>query len=534
MRLRPKITTAFFLVSTVVSLVLAVVMYRFVDSRMREDLGQRLHDIAHVGAHSVDGPELRELASKLDEARPATVEETAAFRRVVDQLRAIRAAEPDLIRFVYLLAPTADPAVSRFIADADVLELTAKGAASEEISHFAQPYEVTAPLLGKALGECTPQLERDFVYDETFKVSSVSAYQPLVGPDGQALRRADGACLAVLGIDIADTQVQAAVSEAKELALKISIAAIVLSLVISVAMGTVLTRSLLALSATVKRFAGKELAARTTVVGNDEIGQLGQSFNAMADSIQVHSENLEELVAQRTRELSDEKATSERLLLNVLPAPIAERLKTSKGLIVDRFEAVTVLFADIVGFTALSSRTSPEQLVSMLNELFSLFDRLAEKHGLEKIKTIGDAYMVVAGIPHPIADHATAMTRMAIDMIAAIEEYAARTDSDLTIRVGMHTGSVVAGVIGEKKFIYDLWGDTVNTASRMESFGVPSRVHVSAATYEHARDEFDFEERPPMEIKGKGVMTTYLLVGPRADAAPRRDTPIPTVTRVSM
>jgi adenylate cyclase len=134
------------------------------------------------------------------------------------------------------------------------------------------------------------------------------------------------------------------------------------------------------------------------------------------------------------------------------------------------------LFADIVGFTAMSAKTSPEQLVTMLNELFSMFDTLAEQHGLEKIKTIGDAYMVVAGVPHPRDDHAAAIARMALDMIAGVRDHAARAKIDLAIRVGIHTGAVVAGVIGQKKFIYDLWGDTVNTASRMESHGVPGRA----------------------------------------------------------
>jgi class 3 adenylate cyclase len=280
-------------------------------------------------------------------------------------------------------------------------------------------------------------------------------------------------------------------------------------------MGTLLTRSILALSTTVKRFADKDFSARTRVFAKDEIGQLGHSFNAMADTIQLHSEHLEDLVRLRTKELTDEKQTSERLLLNVLPGPIAERLKTGENLIVDRFEAVSVLFADIVGFTTLSARTSPEALVTMLNELFSAFDQLAEQHGLEKIKTIGDAYMVVAGIPQAVADHATAITHMAIDMIASVEAYGKRTNSPLTIRVGIHTGSVVAGVIGTKKFIYDLWGDTVNTASRMESHGLPGRIHVSEATYLLLADSFEFEKRAPIDVKGKGAMQTYLVIGQR-------------------
>jgi class 3 adenylate cyclase len=155
----------------------------------------------------------------------------------------------------------------------------------------------------------------------------------------------------------------------------------------------------------------------------------------------------------------------------------------------------------------------------MLDELFSSFDALAEKHGLEKIKTIGDAYMVVSGIPQPRADHADAIARMATDMLDELHAYAKRHGTDLTVRVGINTGSVVAGVIGRKKFIYDLWGDTVNTASRMESHGVAGRVHVSHSTYELLRDRFEFEARGTIDIKGKGPMQTYLLVGEKRAAA---------------
>jgi len=339
----------------------------------------------------------------------------------------------------------------------------------------------------------------------------VSAYVPLSDSAGNQLRDGAGRCLGVLGVDITDSKMRDALGSAGGLALKISIAAIALALIVSIAMGTVLTRSVLALTRTVKKFADKDFSARTEVLPHDEIGQLGASFNLMAQTIQVHSEQLEDLVKERTKELAAEKQTSERLLLNVLPGPIAERLKTGESVIVDRFDAVSVLFADIVGFTSLSANVPPEKLVTMLDELFSLFDRLAEKHGLEKIKTIGDAYMVVAGIPQPIADHASAITRMALDMLAGIQEYAARDGSDLTIRIGIHTGPVVAGVIGTKKFIYDLWGDTVNTASRMESHGVPGRIHVSSATHVLLAGMFELEPRGTIEIKGKGMMETYLL-----------------------
>jgi methyl-accepting chemotaxis protein len=255
--------------------------------------------------------------------------------------------------------------------------------------------------------------------------------------------------MGVLGVDITDRKMRAALDSAGLLAIRLSLIVIAIALIASIGMGSMLTRSIVALSHTVKRFADKDFSARTKVATRDEVGQLGENFNEMAATIQRHNDQLEELVRERTAELVAEKQTSERLLLNVLPAPIAERLKAGESLIVDRFDEVSVLFADIVGFTTLSSRTTPEQLVTMLNELFSLFDVLAEKHRLEKIKTIGDAYMVVAGIPQPVADSTIAIAHMALDMIAGIEDYGRRTGLGLTIRVGIHTGAVVAGVIGQ-------------------------------------------------------------------------------------
>ncbi len=519
MRLRRKITIAFFGVSSLVLVVLALFLYRFVERKLESELRDRLRNLTHVGSHAIDIPTYQALLGRLgqlDEASVAAAEHSAEYKLIYDQLRMIRAAEPDLIHYVYLLAPTADPDQPRFVVDADVLELIGKTTLpeGEEVSHFNQAYPVAdVPQLKQALVDCTPQMETEFVHDPVFDVNSVSAYTPLAGPDGAPLKDANGRCLGVLGVDITDKNMRDALDAAGGLAIKISMALIAFALIVSIAMGTLLTRSIQALTDTVKRFADKDFTARTRVHTHDEIGQLGANFNTMASTIQEHNENLEDLVTQRTKELTAEKLTSERLLLNVLPGPIADRLKTGESLIVDRFESVSVLFADIVGFTAMSSRTSPEELVTMLNELFSSFDRLAEKHGLEKIKTIGDAYMVVAGIPQPIANHAIALAHMAIDMHEAISAYATKAGSDLSIRIGIHSGSVVAGVIGEKKFIYDLWGDTVNTASRMESTGVPGRIHVSEATYTLIKDEFEVEQRTPIEVKGKGLMTTYLLTG---------------------
>lgn len=216
----------------------------------------------------------------------------------------------------------------------------------------------------------------------------------------------------------------------------------------------------------------------------------------------------------RERELAQER--SERLLLNVLPQPIAERLKRNPESIADAFADVTVLFADVVDFTKFSAGIAPQRLVALLNDIFTEFDALAERYGLEKIKTVGDAYMVVGGLPTPRPDHAEAVAEMALQLTPVMERCSARLGAHLQLRIGMHTGPVVAGVIGRKKFIYDLWGDTVNTASRMESHGLPGKIQVTRDVYERLKDRYEFEERGEIEVKGKGLMPTYLLLGRRS------------------
>ena len=213
--------------------------------------------------------------------------------------------------------------------------------------------------------------------------------------------------------------------------------------------------------------------------------------------------------------LQAEQEKSEQLLLNILPMPIANRLKQQEQTIADDFPSATVLFADIVGFTELSGEISPIELVEILNVIFSEFDYLAEKHSLEKIKTIGDAYMVVGGLPTPNLLHAEALARMALDMLETINQFARETGKDFQIRIGINTGPVIAGVIGTKKYIYDLWGDTVNIASRMESQGLPGKIQVTAAAYDLLKDSFNLESRGLIDVKGKGKMECYLLIGIR-------------------
>jgi class 3 adenylate cyclase len=216
---------------------------------------------------------------------------------------------------------------------------------------------------------------------------------------------------------------------------------------------------------------------------------------------------------QEHRLLLAEQDRSERLLLNVLPSPIAARLKQGEAVIADRFPEVTVLFADLAGYTASSDHSSPERVVQVLGNLFTALDRLAERHRLEKIKTIGDAYMAVGGLPSPRPDHAEAVAEMALAVREEVGRHLDPAGQPLAVRIGIDTGPVVAGVIGTTKFSYDLWGDTVNTASRMESQGVVGCIQVTERTYQRLRHRYRFERRGPVQVKGKGELVTWFLLG---------------------
>lgn len=260
-----------------------------------------------------------------------------------------------------------------------------------------------------------------------------------------------------------------------------------------------------------------------TLGGLSTLGIAG--IGVVVSKLRQTSKELEHRVIERTAELQatnqqlqEEQEKSERLLLNILPEPIADRLKEGRHNIADGFAEATVLFADIVNFTQLSEQLSPIELVSLLNQIFSNFDQLTEKYKLEKIKTIGDAYMVVGGLPDPRTDHAEAIAVMALAMRQTLVAISQRTGYPLNIRIGINTGPVVAGVIGKKKFIYDLWGDTVNTASRMESHGLIGGIQVTQATYDRLKNRFTFQSRGIISVKGKGEMPTYLLTGIKGGA----------------
>jgi PAS domain S-box-containing protein len=218
--------------------------------------------------------------------------------------------------------------------------------------------------------------------------------------------------------------------------------------------------------------------------------------------------------------LSLEKKNSEELLLNILPGPVAHRLKNGEALIAEEFDDVTILFSDICGFTAMSSKMRASDIVTMLNTLIYKFDQLVSDMGVEKVKTIGDAYFAVGGLHQSHTDHPEKMCLLAISMLKIIEEYNKENNSNIQMRIGLHTGSVAAGVIGMTKFTYDLWGDSVNTASRMESTSEPNRIQLSRDTYQRVHDIFECEERQGVSVKGKGVLNTYMLIGPMESAMP--------------
>jgi class 3 adenylate cyclase len=229
----------------------------------------------------------------------------------------------------------------------------------------------------------------------------------------------------------------------------------------------------------------------------------------------LSSKRLHDIEQAHLKAIQVERERADRLLLNILPAPIAEQLKQGREKIAESFNDVTVLFADVVDFTPWAATRSPGEVLDVLNAIFSTFDRLADQYGLEKIKTIGDCYMVAGGVPVPRPDHAEAMAEMALDMRSEFNSLPVVCCQDITLRLrtGMHSGPVIAGVIGQKKFIYDMWGDTVNTASRMQTHGTANEIQVSENTYARLCHKFEFQGQGVIQVKGKGEMHTYMLIG---------------------
>ena len=277
-------------------------------------------------------------------------------------------------------------------------------------------------------------------------------------------------------------------------------------------------------TATLLEIVGKigegDLDARTHISGSDELGILAEAVDSMAGRLKAALSDVEQKADDARKQaevLAEERHQSEKLLHNILPAIIAERLQKGESMIAETFPEVSVLFADIVGFTRLSEKIGSREIVSMLNDIFARFDDLVSVHKLEKIKTIGDCYMVVGGVPDRSPTHCQQTARFALAALKSFEEYAASFSYPLRIRIGMHTGTVVAGIVGTQKFSYDLWGDVVNIASRFESSAEPNHIHVSDAVRVRLEDDFSFEDAGEVDLKGKGKMRSWVLTGDKDD-----------------
>lgn len=263
-----------------------------------------------------------------------------------------------------------------------------------------------------------------------------------------------------------------------------------------------------------------DVAQRKLINTKSELAAQSQIIERANSELQEKNERLKESIEeinQLNMVLGNEQAKADNLLLNILPPGIAARLKEGEDKIADYFEDATVVFTDIVGFTNLASLVSATTIVKLLNTLFSRFDALLDHHPIEKIKTIGDSYMLAAGIPSPRKDHALQAAAFAFAMHNELRRFVAETGYPISMRIGMHSGPVVAGIIGTRKFVYDLWGDTVNIASRMESHGQAGKIHCSETVFEQLSGIYKFERRGAIDIKGKGKMDTYFLIGDSAD-----------------
>lgn len=321
---------------------------------------------------------------------------------------------------------------------------------------------------------------------------------------------------------VPETDFMEKINQGTRATLLLCLAALGISILIGVLITRSITQPILKLSTASQEVANGRINQTVDISYVHEVGILAKSFNKMVlqlkqafADLEHSNEILEHRVEQRTQALRLEQEKSEQLLLNILPQEIASRLKQSPGTIADNFKEVTVLFADIVGFTQLSSNIGPSETVEFLNAVFSLFDDLSDYYGLEKIKTIGDAYMVAGGLPNPRMDHLEATADMALAMQKQVANLKNSSFKSVPLRIGIHSGPVVAGVIGTKKFIYDLWGDTVNIASRMESHGEAKHIQVTETVYQALKHQYNFRERGMTAVKGKGKMMTYWLLGKR-------------------
>lgn len=321
-----------------------------------------------------------------------------------------------------------------------------------------------------------------------------------------------------------DTEVATLTNKSADLVRINAITALALVLMLCAAVGYTFYRIGLrsaALLDVVKKIANRDFTAKANMKGNDEIAELAIAVNTMGSDLMMAFEALNDKVSLAEKaaiDLEEERQRSEKLLYNILPAVIADRLRSGEKTIAETYQEVTVMFADIVGFTQLSSELGPYKTVHMLNDIFGRFDNLIKNYEIEKIKTIGDCYMVVAGVPTRNPLHCQQIAQFAIDAMRSIEEYSKNIPFDLKIRIGLHTGTVAAGIIGESRFSYDLWGEVVNLASRYEGASAPNKIHVSEAVKTRLSDDFVFEDNGLIDLKSFGTVHSWFLIGSKRTA----------------
>ena len=506
--MRTQLVVLFTFAFTIVFAAIFYWVYTFTTEHSKDRLRRTLDEVTRGTAQGIDGDEIEALYRD-GVARPDGFSDDPRYVREMNYLKEVNAVQPRAMP--YTMVRGGEPDTRR----------VGKASAAPEYVYIVDVDIPNTPHAGfletDTLGPDAERAwkegvftERPDIYTDRFG-SWMTSYAPIKNHAGKVV--------ALLGCDYEASYVQEVQHRAKRSVAIVMLATYAAMLLVVYFAAGFFTRPVRELTRATETLGegnlgtSLELAKRSDELGalarafNDMSGRLSRAFRELARA----NEELEDRVKERTAQLTQEQEKSERLLRNVLPQEIAERLKSEPQTIAEGFDAVTVLFADIVGFTEMSARSSPIEVVRLLNEVFSAFDKLADEHGLEKIKTIGDAYMVVGGLPVPRPDHAQAVADMALSMQAFMHELQ-KTQPGLAIRIGVHTGPVVAGVIGTKKFSYDLWGDTVNVASRMESHGERDRVQVSDAAAAALRAEFVVEARGTIKVKGRGELATHWLV----------------------
>jgi class 3 adenylate cyclase/HAMP domain-containing protein len=491
--LRLKITLTFLVIGALVSAFLSVSMFQILNTRLFSELQNRLGSLARVGGRLVDTDALARLVARLGPelgaGEIAKAEESEDFRRISATLNSIRDIEPNLVRYVYIFSPTAEPDKAMYVVDADVLADTAKGEAAENISHFSSPFDITEyPVAGQVISERLPMVEKSYSWDPDFKVNSLTGYAPILARNGKTL-------LGVLGIDMVDTDVRNTMRSARTVAAAVIAVALLLTILSSILLGTLFTRGIISLDNVVRRFDKSNLDVRAEIRSRDEVGRLGHSFNIMAETVQGYSLQLEALLNAYGRFVPREFLT----LLNkgsILDVKLGDQTQRD----------MTVLFSDIRNFTSLSESMTPFENFNFLNSFLKRMGPEIRANGGFIDKYIGDAIMgLFPGTPEE-------GLRAAVAMQEKMTEYNShRANSGyqaISIGIGVHTGMLMLGTLGEhERMDGSVISDAVNLCSRLEGltrvYGASILTTGETVNKLSRREEFHFRFIDRVRVKGR-------------------------------